>query len=322
MAHRLRHPPTPTPLLHILFVLGLLIVAATLSPLFVRRAQLEGIPTPLIVWLRLALATVSITPFVLRHHAAALRQLSRRELLLSFAAGFWLVCNLLLFFAALEYTGILVTSVLRRTTPLWTALPEVFLLGAIFPRRLWWGIAITMLGGALVAVSGGEGPAGLTGLVGGEHALAHLTASQWGALMALGGAACGAFYYVLGRYLNAHMPMLLYSWLAFAWGGLISGALLLFWRIPLGGYTPAGYGWALSVVIIAQLVGHLAINWSVGKLHATTMSLVMQLSVVASGLLAWAWLAELPLPGEVLGSLIVLVGVTLATLRRPVRAGS
>ena len=304
--------------LHILLVLAILLVAATFAPLFVRRAQLEGIPTPLIVWLRLALSAAAITPFVLRREAAALRQLRRRELLLSLAAGFWLVCNLLLFFAALEYTGILVTSVLRRTTPLWTALPEVFLLGAIFPRRLWWGIAITMLGGALVALSGGEGTAGLAG---GGQALGQLSASQWGALLALGGAACGAFYYVLGRYLNAHMPMLTYSWLAFAWGGLISGVLLLFWRIPLGGYSLAGYGWALSVVIIAQLVGHLAINWSVGKLHATTMSLVMQLSVVTSGLLAWLWLAELPLPGEVLGSAVVLGGVALATLRRPVRVG-
>ena len=313
----MRSSSTTNPL-HILLVLAILLVAATFAPLFVRRAQLEGIPTPLIVWLRLALSAAAITPFVLRREAAALRQLRRRELLLSLAAGFWLVCNLLLFFAALEYTGILVTSVLRRTTPLWTALPEVFLLGAIFPRRLWWGIAITMLGGALVALSGGEGTAGLAG---GEQALGQLSASQWGALLALGGAACGAFYYVLGRYLNAHMPMLVYSWLAFAWGGLISGVLLLFWRIPLGGYSLAGYGWALSVVVIAQLVGHLAINWSVGKLHATTMSLVMQLSVVTSGLLAWLWLAELPLPGEVLGSAVVLVGVALATLRRPGRVG-
>ena len=313
----MRSSSTTNPL-HILLVLAILLVAATFAPLFVRRAQLEGIPTPLIVWLRLALSAAAITPFVLRREAAALRQLGRRELLLSLAAGFWLVCNLLLFFAALEYTGILVTSVLRRTTPLWTALPEVFLLGAIFPRRLWWGIAITMLGGALVALSGGEGTAGLAG---GGQALGQLSASQWGALLALGGAACGAFYYVLGRYLNAHMPMLTYSWLAFAWGGLISGVLLLFWRIPLGGYSLAGYGWALSVVIIAQLVGHLAINWSVGKLHATTMSLVMQLSVVTSGLLAWLWLAELPLPGEVLGSAVVLGGVALATLRRPGRVG-
>ncbi len=312
----MRSSSTTNPL-HILLVLAILLVAATFAPLFVRRAQLEGIPTPLIVWLRLALSAAAITPFVLRREAAALRQLRRRELLLSLAAGFWLVCNLLLFFAALEYTGILVTSVLRRTTPLWTALPEVFLLGAIFPRRLWWGIAITMLGGALVALSGGEGTAGLAG---GGQALGQLSASQWGALLALGGAACGAFYYVLGRYLNAHMPMLTYSWLAFAWGGLISGVLLLFWRIPLGGYSLAGYGWALSVVVIAQLVGHLAINWSVGKLHATTMSLVMQLSVVTSGLLAWLWLAELPLPGEVLGSAVVLGGVALATLRRPARS--
>ena len=295
-----------TPLFHILLVLGILLIAAAVAPIFIRRAQLEGIPTPLIVWLRLALAAAAITPFALRDNAAALRQLSRRELLLSFAAGLFLAFNLLLFFAALEYTNVLVTSVLLRTTPLWTALPEVFLLGAIFPHRMWWGIAITLLGSALVAVSSGEGAI-------------RLASGQLGALLALGGAACNAFYYVVGRYLNTRMPVLVYSWLAFAWGGLISGVMLLIWRIPLGGYPLAGYGWALSVVVVAQLIGHLAANWGISKLPATTISLVMQLSVVTSGVLAWLWLAERPLPGEVLGSLIVLVGVTLATLRRPVR---
>ena len=293
--------------LHILLVLAMILLAAAIAPIFVRRAQLEGIPSPLLVWLRLALAAAVITPFAWRREAAALRQLGRRELLLSLAAGFWLVCNLLLFFAALEYTNVFVTSVLRRTTPLWTALPEVFLLGVIFPRRLWWGIAITMLGGLLVAASGG----GAAGLADG----------QIGALIALVGAGCGAFYLLLGRVLNSRMPSLAYSWLAFTWGALLSSVVLLLWRIPLGGYSLAGYGWALSVVVIAQLIGHLGINWSVGKLHATTLSIVMQLSVVLSGLLAWLWLAELPLPGEVLGSAVVLVGVALATLRRPVRVG-
>ena len=294
--------------LHILLVLATILLAAAIAPIFVRRAQLAGIPSPLLVWLRLALAAAVITPFAWRREAAALRQLGRRELLLSFAAGFWLVCNLLLFFAALEYTNVFVTSVLRRTTPLWTALPEVFLLGVIFPRRLWWGIGVTMLGGALVAWSGGGGPAGL-----GDD--------QLGALIALVGAACGAFYLLLGRVLNARMPSLVYSWLVFAWGAVLSGALLIALRIPLGGHSLTGYAWALSVVVIAQLIGHLGINWSVGKLHATTLSIVMQLSVVLSGLLAWFWLAELPLPGEVLGSAVVLGGVVLATLRRPVRAG-
>ena len=291
--------------LRVLLVLAIILAAAAISPVFVRRAQLAGIPSPLIVWLRLALATAAITPFALRREGAALRRLGRGELLLSLAAGFWLVCNLLLFFAALEYTNVFVTSVLRRTMPLWTALPEVFLLGAIFPRRLWWGIALTLLGGALVAASGGQ----LTP--------ASLTSGQLGALIALAGASCGAFYLLLGRVLNARMPSLVYSWLAFAWGALLASAVLLLWRIPLGGHSLAGYGWALSVVVVAQLIGHLAINWSMGRLHATTLSIVMQLSVVLSGLLAWLWLAEMPLPGEALGCAVVLVGVALATLKRP-----
>ena len=292
----------------ILVVLALILLAAAIAPIFVRRAQLAGIPSPLLVWLRLALAAAALTPIAWRRERAALRQLRRRELLLALAAGFWLVCNLLLFFAALEYTNVFVTSVLRRTTPLWTALPEVLLLGAVFPRRLWWGIAITMLGGALVAWSGGSGAAGLSD-------------GQWGALIALVGAACGAFYLLLGRVLSARMPTLVYSWLVFAWGALLSGALLITLGIPLGGHSLAGYVWALSVVVIAQLIGHIGINWSVGKLPATTLSIVMQLSVVLSGLLAWFWLAETPLPGEVLGSAVVLVGVALATLRRPGRVG-
>ena len=305
--------------LRILFVLALVLAAAAIAPIFVRRAQLAGIPSPLLVWLRLTLATAVITPFAIRREPAALRGLSRRDWLLSLAAGFWLVCNLLLFFAALEYTNVFVTSVLRRTTPLWTALPEVLLLGAIFPRRLWWGIGITMVGGALVAVSGSGGA--LVGLAGGERELGPFSAGQLGALIALVGAACGAFYLLLGRVLNTRMPSLVYSWLAFSWGALLSSAVLLIWGIPLGGYSLAAYGWALSVVVIAQLIGHIAINWSVGKLPATTLSIVIQLSVVLSGVLAWLWLAEAPRPGEVLGSAIVLAGVALATLKRPGRVG-
>ncbi|MCY4106086.1 MAG: DMT family transporter [Chloroflexi bacterium] len=284
-------------------VLALILAAAAIAPICVRRAQLAGIPSPLIVWLRLALTTAVITPFAWRREATALRQLRRRELLLSLVAGFWLVCNLLLFFVALEHTNVFVTTVLRRTTPLWTALPEVWLLGVVFPRRLWWGIAITLLGGAIVAASGGSA---------GEVV-------SLGALIALLGATCEASYLFLGRFLSTRLTALAYSWLVFAWGALISSAVLWLLRIPLGGHSLAGYGWALSVVVIGQLIGHLAINWSVGRLHATTLSLVMQLSVVLSGLLAWLWLAELPLPGEALGSLVVLVGVALATLRRPLR---
>lgn len=288
----------------------MILAAAAIAPVFVRRAQLEGIPSPLIVWMRMALATAAITPFAWRREAATLRQLRQREWLLSFLAGFWMVCALLLFFAALEYTNVYVTSVLQRTTPLWTALPEVLLLGAIFPRRLWWGIAITLLGGALMAAGGGAG--GASGSVGGQLL-------NWGALIALGGAACNALYLLLGRILSTRLSMLAYSWLVFAWGALLSSVVLLLWRIPLVGHSLLGYGWALSVMVVGQLIGHLGINWSVGKLPATTISLVMQLSVVLSGLLAWLWFAELPRLGEVLGSGLVLVGVGLATLRAPLR---
>ena len=118
-----------------LFIILIIVFSAGLTPIAIRITQSEGMPSLVIVLFRLWLVSLGLLPLVLSRYRADLARLTRRQWLLSGIAGFWLSLNLLLLFVALEYTSVLMTSVLRRTTPMWIVLPEIFIFGVIFSRR-------------------------------------------------------------------------------------------------------------------------------------------------------------------------------------------
>ena len=137
-----------------LFILLTIIFSAGVTPIAIRITQGEGMPSQVIVLIRLWLVSFGLLPLVWTRYRPALLRLTARQWLLSAVAGFWLAMNLFLLFVALEYTSVLMTSVLRRTTPMWIVLPEILLFGVVFSRRFWVSLALTLLGVALVGIGG------------------------------------------------------------------------------------------------------------------------------------------------------------------------
>lgn len=285
-------------------MIGLAILAAALTPITIRYTLAEGVPSIFIVAARLVLASVILGPLVLHRYSAELRALTRRDLILAFAAGFWLAINLILLFKALEYTTVLVTSVLRRTTPLWIIGPEIIFFGAVFTRRVWVGMAITILGGLFIGLGSAGGGLGLG------------SAPLTGAVMAVFGAGCVGFYMLIGRQLSRKLSSLTYSWLVFTCAAVVMIVFVVVTHTPVFGYSLNGYIWVLIVTFIAQFVGHISINTGLSYFQATTISLILQMTVVGDGLLAFLFFREIPAPLQLLGSALVMVGVILATIRR------
>ena len=147
--------------------------------------------------------SVGLLPLIWLRFRAELFALTARQALLSGVAGFWLALNLLLLFVSLEYTSVMMTSVLRRTTPMWIVLPEILIFGVVFSRRLWLSLALTLVGVALV------GFGGLSAIEAGSDPLL-------GGALALIGSLCFGAYILIGRQLNNVMPPLLYSFLVFS----------------------------------------------------------------------------------------------------------
>lgn len=285
------------------FTILLVIVATTFGPITIRAAQLEGVPSLYIIAVRLLLTALVLTPFVWRDGGEKLWQMRSRDWLWAALSGLFLAINLLMLFLALQYTSVLVTGMLRRLSPLWVIGLEILFLGALFSHRVWIGLLITVAGSIVVAL----GSAG---------AIEPGSAPTFGALLAIIGSICMGFYLLIGRKLRDVLPSLAYSWLVFIIAGSLALLTALATRTPLWGYSARAYFWVLMVTLVSQIIGHIALNKTLQYVPATVISLIMQLSIVASGVVAYFAFNQQPSLWQGLGCVAIVAGVMIATRQK------
>jgi len=288
-------------------ILAGIVFAAAVTPIFIRNAQAAGAPSPYIVAVRLLLVTVILTPLVVRRYPRQIREIAPRTYFWIAISGVLMATNLLLLFFSLEYVSVLVNTVLRRTSPLWTLSLEMLVLGSAFRREMWLAVGLTVAGAAMVALGGGSAVGG-----GARPVL--------GAGLALLNAVGYAFYFLIGRKLSDRLPSLVYSWLVFGVGTVVAFGVVGVMRIAIWGYSLRAYVWILLITVVAQLVAHVGINLGLQFVSATILSLFLQLSVALSAVMALVFFGEVPSTLQVIGSVVlvgaVILGNTLARTNR------
>ena len=286
-----------------LIIILTIIFSAAVTPIAIRITQSEGMPSVVIVMIRLWLVSFGLFPLIWMRYRPALFSLTPRQVILSAIAGFWLALNLLLLFVALEYTSVLMTSVLRRTTPMWIVLPEIIIFGVVFSRRFWLSLLLTLIGVALV------GFGGMTAIEAGSDPLL-------GGALALVGSFCFGAYLLIGRQLNNVIPPLLYSFLVFFSAALVASVFVATTRTPVTGYPLNGYLWTVIVTILAQVMGHLFMNLALQFFSATAIAIILQIAVVGSAVIALFLFGEIPSLLQIIGSALVIYGVVVATFEQ------
>jgi drug/metabolite transporter (DMT)-like permease len=73
--------------------------------------------------------------------------------------------------------------------------------------------------------------------------------------------------------------------------------------------------WLIILTITAQLIAHGAMNYALAYVSATFVSLAAQSTTILSAILAYMTFGELPTMLQVIGSVIVIFGVSIVTLR-------
>ena len=286
-----------------LIIILTIIFSAGVTPIVIRITQNEGMPSLVIVLIRLWLISLALLPLIWTRYRSDLLNLTRRQWFLSSVAGFWLAVNLFLLFLSLEYTSVLMTSVLRRITPIWIVLPEILLFGAVFSRRFRISLVLTLIGVVMVGLGG------LTAIQGGSDPLL-------GAVMASCGSLCFGIYLLIGRQLNNVIPPILYSFVVFFSSAVVTTGFVGVTQTPIIGYPVNGYLWCVVVTLLAQVFGHLFLNLALQMFTATAMAIVLQIGVVVSAALALFLFGELPSFLQVIGSVLVIYGVVAATLEQ------
>jgi len=287
------------PSVYIVLLLG--IAAVSLAAIFIRYAQLEGVPSFVIAAGRLSVAALLLTPFALARYGGLLRRLTRRDLLLGVGAGFMLAIHFATWIASLEYTSVLISVVFVTTNVLWVALLEVIVLRVRLGRVMLIALAIAFVGGLLIGLSGGGDES-----AGSQPIL--------GAGLALAGAITFALYLVIGRNLRAKLPLLPYIWVVYGIAALFLLVLVGITKTPVTGYSASGYLWIVVMALVPQLIGHTSFNYALKYFPATLVGIITQAEPIGAALAAFFLFSQLPTEAQIFGSGLILLGVIVASL--------
>ena len=202
----------------------------------------------------------------------------------------------------MEYTSVLVATVLVTTSPIWVCGLEVLFLKTRLNRWIIIGLIVCVAGGLIIGFSG-------TGGAGSDPVL--------GGTLSLVGAMTVAVYMVIGRSVRSRLELLPYIYVVYGFAAATLIIIAIFSGQSFTGYSANAYLLMLLMAIFPQLIGHSSFNYAVKFLPATYIGIVTQMEPIASAFLAFVLLREQPGTVQILASGLILFGVACVVLSPP-----
>lgn len=296
------------------FALLAAIAAVSTASIFIRYAQTDA-PSLVIAALRLAFATLLLTPIALSRYPDELKNLTRSDIILGIISGIFLAAHFATWITSLEYTKVASSVVFVATGPLWVALLSPFLLNERLTRAAVVGLVIAILGGTMIGLS--DACTWDNGLRCPELSQILQGRAMFGNFLALIGAWTVSGYLIIGRKLRVRMSLVPYIFLVYGIAAIVLIALMFAAGNSLLGYPAQTYLWIFLLAAIPQLIGHSIFNWALGYLPAAFVAVTTLGEPIGSAILAFFLLKETPAPPVLLGGVFILFGIYLASRSEP-----
>jgi drug/metabolite transporter (DMT)-like permease len=217
-----------------------------------------------------------------------------------------------LYFLAIHRLAIGIALLVEYVAPLIVALWARYVFRERVRRRIWFALVLALVGLALIVDARHGG-----------------TVSTAGLAFALGSAATYAFYLLLAEHgVGDRDAVSLLAW-GFAFGALFWCFVAPWWSFPADrvGADVSLLGrlsdyhlpvWALMafLIVIGTILPFFLLVSALRHLPATRVGIIAMLEPVGATIVAWAWLNESLGALQLVGAVIVLVGIVLAQTAR------
>jgi len=248
---------------------------------------------------RNAAGAALLLPVLLLRERSTLHGLRARQLVSSVVAGLFLAAHFAAWLPSLSMTSVAASTALVTTTPIWTAL-AARVSGVHLPVQVWWGLALAVLGAALIAG-------------------VDITVS-WEALVGDGlavlGAICAGGYMLAGARARERLSTSAYAVVCYSTCALALAVAAFLADVPLAGFSARDWWLIAAITCCAQLLGHTLLNLVLSSVGPTVVGLAILLEVPGAVLVALVLLHQVPPLLAVPGMVAVVIGVALV-----VRAG-
>ncbi len=261
-------------------------------------ARLADAPALVIAAYRVGLAVVVITPIALWRARAELLALSRRDLLLGLASGFFLALHFAAWISSLDYTSIANSVVLVNTNPLWVALFTPFITRERIPTATRISVLLSVIGGAVIGA--GDFALGPRALLGDG--------------LALLGSICAAIYLLLGRDLRKNVSLLAYIQICYGCAAAVLWLIVLGAGLPIAGFSTDTVAAFWAMALIPQLIGHTSYNWSLRWFSASMVAVSLLGEPIGATILGYIIFGEAVTLSKFIGGGLILVAIYIASV--------
>jgi drug/metabolite transporter (DMT)-like permease len=232
-------------------------------------------------------------------HRAEFAALGRRGWTVATLAGVFLALHFGTWVPSVKLTSVASATALVAAQSVFTGLIAA-LSGRRLPRLAWLGMALAVIGAALIA--------------GADFAVSAQALTGDG--LAVLGAIFAAAYVTAGASARQEMSAATYTTICYGVCALGLLVACLAGGQPLGGYSGRSWLLILAVTGSAQLLGHSLINVVLQSVSATLVSLTVLIEVPGAALIAAVWLHQRPPASAVPGLVLLLAGLIVVVRAR------
>ncbi len=283
-----------------IFVLLISIILLSIAPLIIRWVPAPGVVTS---FYRMFIAACFISVITLfQRNFANKTKTSWKLWILPVLAGMSSGVDHSLWSTAVGNTFVAKANLLNHIAPLWVGLIAVFILREKYAKRFWLGLVIVLSGAW--AISGANIEDFSTLKFNGE-----------------GFAVFSSFFYA-GYIILSEQSRKFYGSLRFVQISSFAASCVLGIIILLNGWSLIGYSGRtyllfLTVGLLSQVGGYYCLAYSLGKIPASIVSPFLLLHPVVTAALASVIFQENLQISQIIGGVLVLVGIYIITLSKP-----
>ncbi|MEG9299105.1 DMT family transporter [Mangrovibacillus sp. Mu-81] len=275
---------------YLLLAIG--VISVSTSAILVK---VSSAPSGVLAFYRLLFTVLLMTPVFVLKYVKELQVITKRDWAFSIIAGIFLAFHFILWFESLNYTSVASSTVLVTLQPLFA-----FIGAYLFFQEKLTGKAVIS---ALLAVTGSFiiswGDFRISGT------------ALWGDILALLACSLVTGYLLFGQTIRKRLSLITYTFMVYA----ISAAVLLIYVLirgeSLGPYPKEDWIYFLLLAIVPTLLGHTLFNWSLKWLSTSTISMAILFEPIGASILAYWLLAEKILLTQIIGGMVIILGVTL-----------
>ncbi len=275
------------------FTLALGIICIGFSAIFVKMADVPG---SVATFYRLLFAALAIIPIWMYR---GIKMPVRKDVLLILAGSFFFAVDLFMWNTAIPLTTAATATLLANNAPIWLGLITVVILRQSLPRKFWVGLVVAIIG--------------LNVLIGIESW--RTLQFNMGDMLSLGAGFFYALYLIYTVEVRKRVNTVTFMSLS-----LIVMVVMMFFTTLFMGHSFTGYSsrtWLslLGLGLVSHFGGWLCINYALGHIKGSNVSVTLLAQSVVTALLGIIILKEYLSLNQIIGGIIILSGIYIVNRR-------